>query len=118
MDCAELGWTFEGPAIFRPSHRCEWRARLAVRQLLRVGRCRGKTLEKIVGHLSFISFGLRGILSVLGSCFAFFQDNYDKCRILWANARHELSTWDALAPLIVRDLSASWHPSGHVVDAS
>ena len=118
VDCAELGWAFAGPAIFCPCHRCEWRARLTVRQLLRVGRCSGKSLEKIIGHLSFIALGRRGILSVLGSCFAFIQDNYGECRILLANARHELSTWDALAPLIVCNLSASWHLSVHVVDAS
>ena len=59
VDCAALGWTLQGPSIFRPSRRRVWRARLAIRLLLRVGRCSGKTLEKILGHLSFISLGRR-----------------------------------------------------------
>ena len=117
VDCAALGWTFEGPSIFRPSRRRVWRARLAIRQLLRVGRCSGKTLEKIVGHLSFISLGRREILSVLGSCFAFIRSNYNTTRILWSQVRHELCMWDGLAPLVMRDLGACWHTNVHAVDS-
>ena len=95
-----------------------WRARLAIRQLLSVGRCSGRTLERLVGHISFLSLGRRETLSVLGSCFAFISTNYDKPSTLWSQVRLELSMWDGLAPLIVRDLSAKWSSQVHCVDAS
>ena len=55
---------------------------------------------------------------MLGSCFAFISTNYDKPSTLWSQVRLELSMWDGLAPLIVRDLSAKWSSQVHCVDAS
>ena len=117
-DCAALGWTFEGPAGFQPCRRRVWRARMAIRQLLAKGRCSGRTLERIVGHLPFISVGRRESLSVLGSCFAFIKANYDVPRIRWAQVRQELSMRDCLASLLVRDLCAKWSEKVHSVDAT
>ena len=64
-----VGWEFDEPAIFRPSRKRVWRARLAIREALRVSKISGRLMERIVGHLCFISQGRREIFSVFGAVF-------------------------------------------------
>ncbi|CAK0818121.1 unnamed protein product [Prorocentrum cordatum] len=95
-----------------------WRARLAIRAVLRRGRCSGRDLERLLGHLVFLSLVRREGLSLFWSCYAFVRKNYTQEERLWASVRRELSLWDGLAPLLWRDLRAGWSDEVVAVDAS
>ena len=99
-DILVIGWEFDRPAIFRPARKRVWRARLAIREILRISRISGRLLEQLIGHLRFISQGRREILSVLGSVFGFIQAQYLKPVHLWKSVRRELMLWDSMSPLI------------------
>jgi len=60
-DTLVIGWEFDRPAIFRPARKRVWRARLAIREILRISRISGRLLEQLIGHLCFISQGRREI---------------------------------------------------------
>ena len=114
---AMLGWEFDS-AVFRPSRKRVWKARLAIRELLRVGRASGRLVERLVGHMCFISLARREIFAVLGTVFAFIKQCYFKSVVIWSSVRRELIMWDALVPLVYQDLSLPWSPEIHCVDAS
>ena len=61
-----LGWEIPRVGRFRPSRHRAWKIRLAPRELLRRGRCTSHTLEKLVGHCSFLCLGRQGCFSVFG----------------------------------------------------
>ncbi|CAK0824773.1 unnamed protein product, partial [Prorocentrum cordatum] len=95
-----------------------WRARLAIRAVLRRGRCSGRDLERLLGHLVFLSLVRREGLSLFWSCYAFVRKNCTQDVRLWASVRRELSLWDGLAPLLWRVLRAGWSDEVVAVDAS
>ena len=72
-----LGWEFEG-AKFRLSKKRVWRARLAIRELLRLNRASGRLVERLVGHLCITSLARRDVFAVLGTVFAFIKHCYSK----------------------------------------
>ena len=75
-------------------------------------------LERLVGHLCFISLCRRESLSILGYVFAFIQHNYSRQAKIWGNVRAELAMWDAMSPLFWQDLQQPWSSVIHSVDAS
>ncbi|CAK0886194.1 unnamed protein product, partial [Prorocentrum cordatum] len=96
-----LGWCIDrGRCIVRPTRARLWRARLAVRGVLGRGRLRGRDLEKLLGHLVFISLIKREGMSLFWSCYAFVRKCYDKETGLWPAVRRELEYWDGIAPLL------------------
>lgn len=48
-----LGWQFQNNQIRPLPHRV-WRVRLAIKELIRIGRCSGRQLEKVVGHAALL----------------------------------------------------------------
>ena len=117
-DTEVLGWLFEKGHVIRPTRRRVWRCRLAIRAILAQGRVSGRVLEKLVGHLTFVSLLRRESLAVLSSVYAFIRRSYDAETVLWDSVRRELSMWDGLAPLIWVDLRMPWHDEVAMVDAS
>ncbi|CAK0902508.1 unnamed protein product [Prorocentrum cordatum] len=114
-----LGWCIDrGRCIVRPTRARLWRARLAVRGVLGRGRLRGRDLEKLLGHLVFISLIKREGMSLFWSCYAFVRKCYDKETGLWPAVRRELEYWDGIAPLLWRSLRSPWTDELIVVDAS
>ena len=78
-------WQFAA-STFRPSKARVWKARLAVREMLRCNRASGKALEHLVGHMPFICFGRREAFSVLGAVYAFIHKCYSKPCVLRARS--------------------------------
>ncbi|CAK0878156.1 unnamed protein product [Prorocentrum cordatum] len=113
-----LGWDIAASGRLSASGRRLWRARLAVRCLLRRGRCCGADIERILGHLIFIALVRREGLSLFEACFRFVQTSYHVEAPLPGGARTELAVWDGLAPLLWRDLKAGWSMDVGAVDAS
>ncbi|CAK0813222.1 unnamed protein product, partial [Prorocentrum cordatum] len=114
-----LGWCIDrGRCLVRPARARLWRARLAVRGVLGRGRLRGRDLEKLLGHLVFISLIKREGMSLFWSCYAFVRKCYDKETGLWPAVRRELEYWDGIAPLLWRSLRSPWTDELIVVDAS
>ena len=115
-----LGWEFEASGIFRPSARRVWRARLAIRALLARRRASGKQIERLVGLCSFICLARRESLSVFGDVYQFIARYRDCGREIRMppGVRRELHMWDAISPLIFKDLRSPWSEQVTAVDAS
>ena len=113
-----LGWEYESKGVMRPSRSRVWKIRLAIREVLRRGCLSGVQLERLIGHITFVSLGRRELLSIFGECYTFIRRNY-KCNVpMWKSVRKELQTWDRLSPLIVQDLRSKWSEHVCAVDAS
>ena len=115
-----LGWEFEPSGIFRPSARRVWRARLDIRALLARRRASGKQIERLVGLCSFICLARRESLSIFGDVYQFITRHRDCGREIRIppGVRRELHMWDAISPLIFRDLRSPWSEQVTAVDAS
>ena len=74
-DAAVLGWEYSSSGLFRPSRKRAWKARQAVRALLQRGRATGGTIEKVLGHLTFVSLCRREALSVSGEVYNFIKNH-------------------------------------------
>ncbi|CAK0874607.1 unnamed protein product, partial [Prorocentrum cordatum] len=112
-----LGWALSSTGRFSSSASRLWRARLAARALVRRGRCPGRDLERVIGHVVFIALAQREGLSIFESCFRFIQECYNREVPLWSQVGQELLAWDGVAPLLWRDLRAPWSPCVGCVDA-
>ena len=95
-----------------------WRARKAIREIVRRGRASGQQLERLVGHITFISLGRREDLSVFAEVYTFIRKHYAVETPLWKSVRRELQTWDGICPLIVQNLRTPWSEKTLSVDAS
>ena len=113
-----LGWEYEVGGSFRPTKERVWRIRLATAELLKHGRMTGKQLERLVGHITFVSLGKREMLSIFGECYTFMQRHYQDMAPVWKSVRRELETWCHLSPLIVQNLGSPWCTEVCAVDAS
>ncbi|CAK9052120.1 unnamed protein product [Durusdinium trenchii] len=113
-----LGWELNKAAELRPTHRRLWRVRLAVREVCKRGRASGQQLERLIGHITFISLCRRESLSCLGEVYTFIQRHYGTVVPLWKSVRSELLKWDGLAPLIYSQLTLPWSRQVYAVDAS
>lgn len=113
-----LGWELEQTGILRPSRRRLWRLRLGIRELLKRGRASGQQIERLVGHITFVSLCRREALATLGECYSFIRQHYNKVVPLWKSVRRELVKWDGIAPLIFMDLMRPFNNKVYSVDAS
>ena len=113
-----LGWEIEDGGFLGPALSRLWRCRLGIRELLRRGRASGQQLERLIGHMTFVSLCRRESLSVLGDCYTFIKRNYTHSTNLWKSVRKELWQWDGLAPLIRVNMKLVWGDTIYAVDAS
>ena len=113
-----LGWEYESRGLFRPGRGRVWRARKAIREIVRRGRASGQQLERLVGHMTFISLGRREVLSVFAEIYTFIRKHYAVETPLWKSVRRELQIWDGICPLIVQNLQTPWSEKILSVDAS
>ena len=116
-DIKVLGWQFKGSHLRPLPHRI-WRLIFAMRQLLKIGRCSGKQLERVIGHATFVGLGRREVLSVFGETYTYIHSHYYHAHRLWPSVRRELALWISLCPLLWRDLAAPWASEVTAVDAS
>ena len=94
-----------------------WRIRWALEHVLAVGKCSGKELERLIGHVTFMFLIRREMLSLLSTCYAFIEQNYDRRCWLWKCLKNELSTVLALLPLALADVCAPWSTEVVCTDA-
>lgn len=113
-----LGWEFTGSGILKPSRKRLWKVRLAIQEILKRGSISGRQLERVVGHMSFISMGRREGLSILGDTYTFIRRFYTVQHKLWRSVRRELAVWYGISPLLWKDLRAPWSDTVHATDAS
>ena len=92
-----------------------WKLRQAIKGLLRRGRCTGRALEVVVGHLTFVGLMNRRSLSVLHACYRFIQACYYSVSDLWDSVVAELSCFKGLLMLLTQDW---WRPWNTVVSSS
>ena len=114
-----LGWHFSetSPSVTVTPRRL-WKLRLGVQELLKKGWSDGKTIEKVIGHLTFAALLRRELLSCFQACYVFVRKMYTKhCRI-WPEVRRELRWAVSLLPLVQRNLSAEWSDEVFASDAS
>ena len=73
-----LGWKFSSDhPMVQVTPKRMWKLRLATRELLRVGVCDGRLLERIIGHYTFAGLLQRGFLSIFQACYVFIRKHYD-----------------------------------------
>ena len=113
-----LGWRVEEGGVLRPTLKRLWRIRTAVRELLRRGRASGQQLERLLGHMTFVSLCRREALSVLGECYTFCKRHYKAVVPLWKSVRKELAIWDGISVLIYSNMRSCWSNTVYAVDAS
>ena len=117
-DMSVLGWSIASNAVLSPTLKRLWRLRLGVRELIRRGSATGQQLERIVGHITFVSLCRQESLAALGEVYTFIQRHYQQRVPLWKSVRRELRLWDGIAPLIFVDMAKPWESTLYLVDAS
>eukprot|EP00971_Amphidinium_carterae_P349654 6491135-Amphidinium_carterae.1 len=114
-----LGWEIDGKGgVVSPTRKRVWKLKLVLQTVLQKGILRGRDLEKIVGHATFVLLLQRPALSILSAVYAFITKNYHVEQVLWASVRRELTLLEALLPLLWVDLRRSWSPDVRMCDAS
>ena len=113
-----LGWEFGENGSLRPSKRRLWKVRLGILQVLKTGQISGQQLERVVGHMSFISMVRREGLSILGDVYSFIKKHYFTPARLWKSVRRELSIWYGISPLLWKELNSQWSETIYATDAS
>ena len=76
-----------------------------------------RAIERLLGHLSFISLIRRESLSIFSRIYRFVRGP-PRVAVMPPGVRRELLLWDALAPLLFQNLRAAWHPVVGMTDAS
>eukprot|EP00971_Amphidinium_carterae_P343868 6483901-Amphidinium_carterae.1 len=71
-----LGWQIDGKnGVVAPTRRRLWKLKLVLQTVLQRGRLRGKDLEKIVGHATFVLLVHRPALALLSAVYPFITKN-------------------------------------------
>eukprot|EP00971_Amphidinium_carterae_P082942 1640877-Amphidinium_carterae.1 len=94
------------------------KVKLVLQTVLQRGRLRGKDLEKIVGHATFVHLVHRPALSLLSAVYPFITKNYHVKQPLWPSVRRELSLLEAVLPLLWADLRRPWSRDVRMCNAS
>jgi len=113
-----LGWELSHSGYLRPTQKRMWRLRMAIREIVKRGRASGQQLERLVGHMTFVSLCKREALSCFGEIYTFIKQHYMHVSPLWKSVRSELLKWDGILPLVYCNLHASWSDDIYAVDAS
>eukprot|EP00959_Pyramimonas_sp_CCMP1952_P434375 9095561-Pyramimonas_sp.AAC.1 len=91
---------------------------MALEFLLRRRRCSGRTLRKLLGHITHQAMLRRELLSCFRAAYVFIEKYPDSPSKLWPAALRELRWAQALLPLLERDLTKPWGPRAYTRDAS
>ena len=91
-----------------------WKVRRAVEGLLKRGKCSGRALEVVVGHLTFCGLMARPSLSILHSVYSI-QKHKDFVGVLWPSVISELKAFKGILFLLVQDW---WRPWNRLVGSS
>ena len=95
-----------------------WRLYLGIGGLLSRGRCTGRVLRVIIGHLVNFFMLLRPALSLLDVCYVFIETYLDEERILFPTVNTELRHCRSLIFLAEVHMGAAWSNIAFCSDAS
>ena len=114
-----LGWEFSDhePAVHLSRVRL-WKYRLGLLELLKRGRCSSRTLERVVGHLTFAGLVRREFLSIFQASYVYIRKGLGEQSQLWESVARELRWACSLLPLLHRDLGMGWSEDVSATDAS
>ena len=101
----------------RMSPRRYWRIRYAIEWVLSREKVSGKTIERIIGHITFASLLERCTLSVPHTIYKFIQKYYYTEGRLWKSVREELLALRGLLPTMRARLTRQWQTEVYAADA-
>lgn len=80
----------------------------AIRELLKGGKCSGRALSQIVGHVTWAVLCRRPLLCLVWQCYRFIKALDRRVGELWPEVRRELAAMADLLPLAEGDLRRAW----------
>ena len=86
--------------------------------LLRVGRCTGKDMERLMGHWTWAVLARRPALAVFCGVYRFMECAGKKVFDIWPTVARELRCIIGLAPLLFASLKPVWFHKAIATDAS
>ena len=95
-----------------------WKIRQALNGLLRRGRCTGRALEVVAGHLTFVGLVNRYVLSSLHTVYRFIRANYEVATRRWDTVVRELRCFKGILILLCQDWERPWNPVVSSSDSS
>ena len=114
-----IGLVFLGPErlLCNKSERV-WRAHFAIRQLLRIGKASGRTLQVVVGHLVSLFLLKRCLLSCLAEVWSFIEEFLEVEAPLTAGVAAELRVASYLVFMAFHQAGKSVSPHAFMTDSS
>ncbi|CAK0837444.1 unnamed protein product, partial [Prorocentrum cordatum] len=94
--------------VVRLSSARAWRLYAGLHALVRRGRCTGREMRAVLGHLCFAFLLRRPCLSCIAASFAFAEAAGGEPKNLWPSVKRELLIAAAILPLVYADLGAGW----------
>ena len=111
-----LGCVLEGDRMrTRVNPNRLWKMFQAIAGLMRRGRCVGRVLEILIGHLTFCGLVRRPSLCVFHTVYKFIHRHYGEVAPLWESVREELQAFQGLLFMLVQDW---WRPWNRLVSSS
>ena len=107
------GWS----GVVRPTQHRLWRLTLALRACRSGWALRGRDLERLVGHITFVLLLFRLSLSLLDHSYVFTRRFGLQRAALWPCVADELWRIRCVLPLVQTDLTLPWHDKGWMFDA-
>ncbi|CAK0853814.1 unnamed protein product [Prorocentrum cordatum] len=95
-----------------------WRIYAGLHAFVRRGRCTGREMRAILGHLCFAFLLRRPCLSCIAAAFAFAESAGNDCENIWPSVKRGLLIAAAILPLVYADISAGWLHQVVATDAS
>ncbi|CAK0895237.1 unnamed protein product, partial [Prorocentrum cordatum] len=94
--------------VVRLSSARAWRLHAGLHALARRGRCTGREMRAILGHLCFAFLLRRPCLSCIAASFAFAEAAGGEPKNLWPSVKRELLIAAAILPRAYADIGAGW----------
>ncbi len=117
--CDFVGLRFNGitgHVSIKPSRIVRLQA--ALQQLLNLQVCNSKTMQQILGHITWALMCRREGLAILSSAYAFAHSVGDKPQKIWPSVRWELGIIRDLLPLFRARINIGWSPQITASDSS
>jgi len=86
--------------------------------LLRLGRCTGEDMQRLVGHWTWALLPRRAAFSVLCKVYRFIESAGKRVFQVWPSVERELRVMVGLVPLLFASLSSPWFGQAVATDAS
>ena len=86
--------------------------------LLRLGRCTGEDMQRLIGHWTWTLLPRRSAFSVMCKVYRFIESAGKRVFDIWPSVERELRVMIGLAPLLFSSLKSPWFDKTVATDAS